>query len=103
MSDDDARGPGTAHALGALWDNGADPIEALKAQIDVRRIALARFGLASLPNGLPLSLLESRLLPIYLLHRYEVNAAAKSVGGGVSSRTPSRRRMDRARPRCWPW
>ena len=83
VSDDDARGPGTAHALGALWDNGADPIEALKAQIDVRRIALARFGLASLPNGLPLSLLESRLLPIYLLHRYEVNAAAKSVGGGV--------------------
>ncbi len=81
VSDDDARGAGTGHALGALWDNGADPVAALKAQIDVRRIALARFGLASLPTGLPLSLLEARLLPIYLLHRYEVNAAAKSIGG----------------------
>ena len=81
VSDEDARGLGTAHALGALWDNGPDPIDALKQQIEVRRLALARFGLASLPDGLPLSLLESRLLPIYLLHRYQVNAAAKSVGG----------------------
>jgi Met-zincin len=81
VSDEDARGLGTAHALGALWDNGSDPIDALKAQIEVRRLALARFGLASLPEGLPLSLLEARLLPIYLLHRYQVNAAAKSVGG----------------------
>jgi hypothetical protein len=83
VSDDDARGLGTAHALGALWDNGTDPVEALKAQIDVRRIALTRFGLASIQNGLPLSLLEARLLPIYLLHRYQVNAAAKSVGGAA--------------------
>ena len=70
-------------ALGALWDNGPDPIDALKQQIQVRRLALARFGLGSLPDGLPLSLLESRLLPIYLLHRYQVNAAAKSVGGAM--------------------
>jgi Met-zincin/Domain of unknown function (DUF5117) len=81
VADNDARGLGTAHALGALWDNGSDPIEALKLQIEVRRVALARFGLASLPDGLPLSLLESRLLPIYLLHRFQVNAAAKTVGG----------------------
>ena len=83
VSDEDARGLGTAHALGALWDNGPDPIDALKQQIQVRRLALARFGLGSLPDGLPLSLLESRLLPIYLLHRYQVNAAAKSVGGAM--------------------
>ena len=45
------RDPGTAHPLGAVWDNGADPLESLRHEIEVRRIALERFGLANLRPG----------------------------------------------------
>ena len=47
----------------------------------VRQIALSRFGLHNLPVGAPVSTLEVRLLPLYLLHRYQIAAAAKWIGG----------------------
>jgi hypothetical protein len=47
----------------------------------VRQIALARFGLHNLPIGAPISTLEVRLMPLYLLHRYQIAAAAKWIGG----------------------
>lgn len=81
VDDNDARPPNAGQAIGSLWDNGADAVAGLRDQIAVRRIAIERFGLGSLPPGQPLSLLEARLLPIYLWHRYQVAAAAKSIGG----------------------
>ena len=81
VSDEHSRDPGTAHPLGAVWDNGADPIESLRHEIEVRRIALDRFGLANLRPGQPLSELEPLLLPLYLHHRYQLEAALKSLGG----------------------
>ncbi len=81
VDDDDARPASAGQAIGSLWDNGADPVDGLRAQMAVRRVAIDRFGLASLPVGQPLSLLEARLLPLYLWHRYQVQAAAKLVGG----------------------
>src|SRR5206468_11346455 len=71
----------TPHPLGAAWDNGADPIESLRYEIEVRRIALDRFSLANLRPGQPLSELEPLLLPLYLHHRYRLEAALKSLGG----------------------
>ena len=47
----------------------------------VRAIGLARFGLEGLPDGTPLSDLEARLLPLYLHHRYQLQAAVKTLGG----------------------
>jgi len=47
----------------------------------VRRIALAQFGLANVTAGTPLSLLEAKFLPLYLHHRYQLQAAVKTVGG----------------------
>ena len=85
VSDDHAREPGTAHPLGAVWDNGADPVATLRHEMDVRRIALARFGLESLRPGEPLSQLEPILLPLYLHHRYQLEAALKSLGGAAFS------------------
>jgi hypothetical protein len=67
--------------MGSVWDNGADPVATLRHEIDVRRIALAQFGLRNLRNGEPLSSLEEKLLPLYLHHRYQLEAAAKSIGG----------------------
>ena len=81
ISDEDARPPGAAHPLANLWDNGGDPIAMLRHEMAVRRIALAQFGLGNIPRGTPLSMLEARLLPLYLHHRYQLQAAVKSLGG----------------------
>jgi hypothetical protein len=81
ISDDDARPPGAAHPLASLWDNGADPVAMLRHEMEVRRIALSQFGLGNVPDGTPLSLLEAKFLPLYLHHRYQLQAAVKSVGG----------------------
>ncbi|HEY1403094.1 MAG TPA: zinc-dependent metalloprotease, partial [Pyrinomonadaceae bacterium] len=81
ISDADARPPGAAHPLANLWDNGADPVAMLRHEMEVRRIGLAQFGLANIPRGTPLSMLEAKLLPLYLHHRYQLQAAVKSVGG----------------------
>jgi hypothetical protein len=81
ISDADARPLGAAHPLANLWDNGDDPVAMLKHEMEVRRIGLAQFGLGNIPRGTPLSMLEAKLLPLYLHHRYQLQAAAKSVGG----------------------
>lgn len=81
ISDADARPPGAAHPLASLWDNGDDPIAMLRHEMEVRRIGLSQFGLGSVPEGTPLSLLEAKLLPLYLHHRYQLQAAVKSLGG----------------------
>jgi hypothetical protein len=49
--------------------------------MQVRRIALDRFGLRNLPAGSPVNDLRRRLVPIYLYHRYQVDAVLKLVGG----------------------
>ena len=85
VSDDHARDPGSAHPLGAVWDNGGDPIAMLRHEMEVRRIALQRFGLKNLRPGQPLSELEPLLLPLYLHHRYQLEAALKSLGGAAFS------------------
>jgi hypothetical protein len=81
ISDADARPAGAAHPLSSLWDNGADPIATLRHEMQVRRIGLGQFGLGSIPDGTPLSMLEAKLVPLYLHHRYQLQAAVKSLGG----------------------
>lgn len=81
IDDGDARGVGTAHPLASVWDNGSDPIATLRHEMDVRRIGLKDFGLKSINVGQPMSALEAKLLPLYLHHRFQVVAAAKSLGG----------------------
>ncbi|HWP45447.1 MAG TPA: zinc-dependent metalloprotease, partial [Blastocatellia bacterium] len=81
ISDSDARPPGAAHPLASLWDNGDDPIAMLRHEMQVRRIGLNDFGLNNIRPGTPVSLLEAKLLPLYLHHRYQLQAAVKSLGG----------------------
>jgi hypothetical protein len=81
VSDGDARTGGDAQPWGSLWDNGADPVAELAHIMRVRRIALDRFGLRSLPEGAAVHDLRRRLVPIYLYHRYQVDAVAKLIGG----------------------
>ena len=81
ISDGDARGMNTAHPLASIWDNGTDMVAYLRFEMHVRRIGLSNFGLNNIPNGTPVSELESILIPLYLHHRYQLVSALKSVGG----------------------
>ena len=81
IDDGDARGVSTAHPLASVWDNGSDAVATLKHEMEVRRLALKDFGLKSIAVGQPLSALDAKLLPLYLHHRYQLIAAAKSLGG----------------------
>ena len=81
VSDPHSRPVSGAHPLGSVWDNGGDPVSMLAHEIEVRRIALEQFGPRNIPNGQPYSALEEALLPLYLHHRYQLEAASKSIGG----------------------
>lgn len=81
VTDIDARPMGVAQPWGSLWDDGADPVAELTRMMDVRRAALSQFGLGALKPGEPVANLKRKYVPIYLLHRYQLEAASKLVGG----------------------
>lgn len=81
VQDDDARPVNSGHPAGAIWDDGSDPVAELDRTMAVRRVAIDQFGERALRPGEALEALRRKFVPIYLLHRYQVEAAAKSVGG----------------------
>lgn len=81
VSDGDARPVSSAHPEGAIWDDTSDAVSELRRMMDVRRVALARFGEGALARGESLSGLRRSFVPIWLLHRYQVEAASKYLGG----------------------
>ena len=80
-SDADARASRHGSSDGHMWDNGANPLAEYDHLLKVRDIALANMGLNTIPSGSSLSSLENALVPVYLLHRYQLEAVAKQVGG----------------------
>ncbi|MEA1880781.1 MAG: zinc-dependent metalloprotease [Candidatus Marinimicrobia bacterium] len=81
ITDQDARPLGSAHPTAHLWDNGKDPVSELKNLMAVRKTALNNFGENNIRMGQPYSDIEDVLVPIYFLHRYQIQGAAKVVGG----------------------
>lgn len=81
LTDQDARPQGSAHPLTHLWDNGANAVDELQRLMKVRSIALSRFGENNIRPGAPLATLEEVLVPLYLGHRYQIEAASKVLGG----------------------
>ncbi|HEX2607837.1 MAG TPA: zinc-dependent metalloprotease [Flavisolibacter sp.] len=81
ISDRDARAAGGLHPTAHLWDNGADPVKELKQVMKVRAKALERFGVNTIRPGMPMAMLEDVLVPVYLFHRYQLEAVTKIVGG----------------------
>jgi hypothetical protein len=81
VADNDSRPVGSGNPQGALWDDAADPIGELRRMMAVRQVALSRFGQASIPGGQPLADLRRAFVPIWLIDRYQIEAAAKTVGG----------------------
>ncbi len=81
VSDGDSRAISSAHPLGNLWDNGADSIEELENLLQVRAYAMGRFSERNIRPGRPMATLEEVLVPIYLIHRFQLIAVGKLVGG----------------------
>jgi hypothetical protein len=63
------------------WSNGTDAAAELARMMEVRRVALSRFGENTIKLGEPLATMEEVFLPLYLHHRYQVEAAASVLGG----------------------
>ena len=81
VADMDSRSVSTSHPDGNLWDNGADAIAELEHLLRVREIALQRFSERNIRIGRPLATIEETLVPIYLLHRFQIQAVGKLIGG----------------------
>lgn len=81
LSDQDARPEGSASPQTHLWDNGTDAVTELSRVLVVRRIALEQFSEKKIPVGTPMANLEEVLVPLYMFHRYQTEAAVKVLGG----------------------
>ena len=81
ISDRDARAAGGLHPTAHLWDNGKSPVDELNNVMRVRAKALSKFGENNIRTGMPMAFLEDVLVPVYLYHRYQVEAVTKLVGG----------------------
>jgi len=81
ISDSDARPIGGAHPKAHLWDNGSSATDELNALMQIRSKALNQLSLNHIKDGAPYSDLEDLFVPMYLLHRYQVEAVVKMIGG----------------------
>ncbi len=81
LTDQDARPAGSSSSLAHLWDAGSNAVDELNRLMQVRAVALKKFGENNIREGAALATIEDALVPIYMLHRYQVEAAAKFVGG----------------------
>jgi hypothetical protein len=81
LTDQDARPASASSSVAHLWDNGSNAVDALADVMKVRAAALKRFGENNIREGAPMATLEDVLVPLYMYHRYQVEAAAKLIGG----------------------
>ena len=81
LTDQDARPEFASDPRTNLWDDAATATEFLSRQMTVRDAALKQFGLRNLAAGEPVAVLQDRFVPLYLFHRFGLNAVVRTVGG----------------------
>jgi len=81
LTDADARPISSASPIAHLWDNSTNATNELLRLLKVRKIAIQNFSTANIKSGKPYSDLEDVFVPLYFLHRYQVEAVVKSIGG----------------------
>ncbi|MEB2776237.1 zinc-dependent metalloprotease [Algoriphagus sp. D3-2-R+10] len=81
ITDSDSRSPSGAHPTSHLWDNGASASAELMRMLELRENRMKTFGLNAIPAGQPQALLEEVFVPLYLMHRYQIEATSKLLGG----------------------
>ncbi len=81
ITDEDARPEGSAHPLAHLWDNGTNAADELNRLMALRKNLLDNFSEKAIRQDAPMATLEEVLVPVYLMQRYQVEAASKMLGG----------------------
>jgi len=71
----------SANPMVDQWSNGTDAAAELNRMMEVRRVALSRFGENAIKRNMPLATMEEVLVPLYMHHRYQVEATASALGG----------------------
>jgi hypothetical protein len=77
MSNQDA----SIHPRVDQWANGADVAVELERMMEVRAAAMDRFGERAIHTGDPMAMIEQVLVPLYLHHRYQIEATGSVIGG----------------------
>ncbi|MDQ2868128.1 MAG: zinc-dependent metalloprotease [Verrucomicrobiota bacterium] len=81
LTDEDARPGSSANPFAHLWDSGASATDELNRLVKVRALALSHFSEKNIPPGAPMATLGKVLVPVYLMHRFQAEAATKLIGG----------------------
>lgn len=81
ISDEDARPAGSAHPQAHLWDAGTNAADELNRLMSLRKHVIANFSEKAIRQDAPMATLEEVLVPMYLMQRYQVEAASKMLGG----------------------
>lgn len=81
ITDSDSRNPSGAHPTSHLWDNGASASSELMRMLKLRENRMKTFGLNAIPEGQPTALIEEVFVPLYLMHRFQIEATSKVLGG----------------------
>ena len=81
LSDADARPEYGSDPRVNLWDDAATPLDFLRTQTAVRRVAIKQFGERNIRPDQPIALLQERFVPIYFFHRFALNGTSKAIGG----------------------
>ena len=63
------------------WLNGQDAVKELARQSAVRDVLISKFNESVIRPGDPMWMLNERFVPVYLHHRYAIEAATKAIGG----------------------
>lgn len=74
-------GDARLHPRVDVWSNGTDAAAELERMMAVRSAAMSRFGERAIKLGRPMSEIEKVLVPLYLHHRYQIDAAGSMIGG----------------------
>src|SRR5690606_20859355 len=81
ITDSDSQDPSGAHPQSHLWDNGSSAAEELMRMLKLRENRMKTFGLNAISEGQPTALLEEVFVPLYMMHRFQIEATSKLLGG----------------------
>jgi hypothetical protein len=81
LSDADARPDYASDPRTNLWDDASSATQFLTDEMQVRRVAMSRFGERSIRVGEPMALLQERFVPVYLMHRFALSSLTRTIGG----------------------
>jgi hypothetical protein len=63
------------------WLNGDDAVQELARESAVRDVLISKFNESVIAPGDPMWMINERFVPVYLHHRYAIEAATKAIGG----------------------